>query len=119
MPFHEFSDNDINLNDCWLAAMCPVSAGTGLSQHVDEFRSNRSGYRLRLPGGAHRHPRSVLGRQIAENHILSGYLLQRLADHRHPKPRRYKSERASGAVCFLDDSRLKPARRQAFKSQSL
>jgi CheB methylesterase len=49
-----------------------------------------------LPGGAHRHPRSVLGRQIAEDHILGGYLLQRLADHRHPKPRRDKGERASG-----------------------
>jgi hypothetical protein len=113
MPFHEF--NDINLNDCWLGAMCPVSAGTGLSQHVDELRNHWSGYPLRLPGGSDRHPRSVLGRQIAKNHILGGYLLQRLADHRHPIPRRDKGERARGAVRFLGES-LKPARRQAFKA---
>jgi hypothetical protein len=54
--------NDINLNECWLWAMCPVSAGTGLSRHVDELRNHWSGYRLWLPGGADRHPRSVLGR---------------------------------------------------------
>ena len=104
MPVHEF--NDINLNDCWLGVICPVSAGTGLSQHVDELRNHWSGYRLWLPGGADRHPRSVLGRQIAENHILGGYLLQRLADHRHPIPRRDKGERARSAVRFLGDSRL-------------
>ena len=95
MPFHEF--NDINLNHCWLEAMCPVSAGTGLSQHVDELRNHWSGYRLRLPGSAHRHPRSVLGRQIAENDVLGGYLLPRLAYHRHSKARRHKGERARGA----------------------
>jgi hypothetical protein len=32
------------------------------------------GCRLRLPGGANRLPRSVLRRQIAENHISGGYL---------------------------------------------
>ena len=42
----------------------------------------------------------------AENHIPGGYLLQQLADQRHPKPRRDKGERARGAVRFLDDSRL-------------
>ena len=54
----------------------------------------------------HRHPRSILGSQIAENHILGGDLLQRLADHCHPKPSRYKGERASGTVRLLDYSRL-------------
>jgi hypothetical protein len=110
---HEF--NDINLNDCWLGARSPVSAGTSLSQHVDELRNHWSGYRLRLPGGAHRYPRSVLGRQIAENHILGGYLLQRLADHRHPKPRCYKGERARGAVRFLDDLRLETRATASFQ----
>ena len=44
--------------------------------------------------------------KIPEKHVLGGYLLQRLTDHRHPKPCRYKRERASGAVRFLDDPRL-------------
>jgi hypothetical protein len=59
----------------------PVSAGTGLSQHVDELRNHGSGYAVRLPGGPHRHPRALLGSQIAENHILGGDFLQRLAHH--------------------------------------
>jgi hypothetical protein len=46
------------------------------------------------------------GAKNAENHILRWYLLQRLTDHRHTKSRRYKSQRASGAVRFLDNSRL-------------
>jgi hypothetical protein len=37
-PLHEF--NDINLNDCWLGAIPSVSAGAGLSQHVDELRNH-------------------------------------------------------------------------------
>ncbi len=44
--------------------------------------------------------------KIPEKHVLGGYLLQRLTDHRHPKSCRYKGERASGAVRFLDDPRL-------------
>src|ERR1700736_6276664 len=84
----------------------PVSASTGLSQDVDESSNDRSGYCVRLPSSSHGYPSSVLGRQIAENHIPSGYFLQRLADHRHAKPRRYKGKRASGSVRFLDDSRL-------------
>jgi hypothetical protein len=34
MPFHEF--NDINLNDCWLGAMSPISTGTGLRQRIEK-----------------------------------------------------------------------------------
>jgi len=41
---HEF--NDINLHDCWLGALGPASAGTGLSQHVDELRNDWSGWPL-------------------------------------------------------------------------
>jgi hypothetical protein len=75
-----------------------------LSQHVDELRNDGSGYSVRLPGGAHRHPGALLGSQIAENHIPGGDLLQRLADHRYAEPRRDKGERAGGAVRLLDDS---------------
>ena len=84
----------------------PISASTGLSQDVDESRNDWSGDCVRLPGSPHWYPRAVLGSQSAENHILGGYLLQRLADHRNAEPRRYKGERASGAVRLLDYSRL-------------
>src|ERR1700730_1272992 len=84
----------------------PVSASTGLSQDVDESTNDRSGYCVRLPSSSHGDPRAVLGRQIAENHVLGWYLLQRLADHCNANPRRYKGERARGSVRFLDDSRL-------------
>ena len=70
-------------------------------------------------------------RKILEKHLPGGDLLQRLADHGHPKTRRDKRERASGPVRFLNDSleqktveqdglavSLKPTRRQTFKSQS-
>ena len=36
--------------------------------------------RINLAAGLDRHPRSLLGHQIAENYILGGYLLQRLVD---------------------------------------
>src|ERR1700726_5111357 len=84
----------------------PVSASTGLSQDVDESSNDRSGYGVRLPSSSHGDPRAVLGRQIAENHVLRGYLLQRLADPCDAKPRRYKGERARGYVRFLDSSWL-------------
>jgi hypothetical protein len=48
----------------------------------------------------------LFGSQIAENYILGGDLLQRLADHCHAKPSRYKGERTGGTVRFLDDSWL-------------
>src|ERR1700676_2542367 len=84
----------------------PVSASTGLSQDVDESSNDRSGYCVRLPSSSHGDPRAILGRQIAENNVLRGYLLQRLADHCNAQPRRYKSERARGSVRFVDDLRL-------------
>src|ERR1700736_2781048 len=98
---------EINLNNRSQVADSPVSVGTALSQYVDELRSNRCGNGIRLPGGSHRHPGPVLWRKIAENHVPGGYLLQRLADDRHAKPRRNKGERAGGAVRLLDNSRLK------------
>src|SRR5258705_6139944 len=75
-----------------------ISAGTGLGQHVDELRNDGSRYAVRLPGGAHRYPRALLGSQIAENHILGGGFLQRLRHHRLAETRRYKRQRASRAV---------------------
>jgi hypothetical protein len=75
--------NDVNLNDCWPGAIPPVSAGAGLSQHVDELRNHWSGYRLRLSGGAHALSTAV---RLLKTTFLGGYLLQRLADHRHSKP---------------------------------
>src|ERR1700757_3254545 len=50
----------------------PVSAGTGLSQHVDELRNDRSGYSIRLPGGTHRHPRAGSGANFDRCMLLSG-----------------------------------------------
>jgi hypothetical protein len=67
------------------------------------MRNDGSGYSVRLPGSPHRHPRAVLGSQIAENQVLGWYLPQRLADHGHTKPSRYEGERACGAVRLLDD----------------
>ena len=97
---------DHQLNDRSLGTILPIAAGTDLNQDVDKSRDDWSGDCIRLPDSAQRHPRAVLGRQIAENHILGRYLLQRLADHCHSKTRRYEGERACGAVRLLDDSRL-------------
>jgi hypothetical protein len=99
----------LSLTQTWLfhfdprGTALPIFTCTGLSENVDELRSDCSSYSIRLPGGSHRHPRVVLGSQIPENHIFGGYSPQRLADHRHAKPRRYECQRASGAVRFLDD----------------
>ena len=97
---------DINSNDGSQGRDSPVSVATGMRQHVDELRSHRSVYCLRFPGSTHRHPRSVFGNQIAENHIPGGYLLHRLADHRYAKSRRDKGEGASGAIRLLGNSRF-------------
>jgi hypothetical protein len=41
-----------------------ISTCTGLSENVDELRSDGSSYSIRLPGGSHRHQNAVLGSQI-------------------------------------------------------
>jgi hypothetical protein len=53
--------------------------------------------------------------QVPEKHIPGGDLLERLADHDHPKTRRDKRERASGPVRFLNDSRLETHAQASFQ----
>jgi hypothetical protein len=88
------------------------------SRAATPMRSNRSGYCVRLPGGTDRHPRSVFERKIAENHVLGGYLLQRLTDHRHPKPAATEASALAAPSASLTIRGLKPNLRHTFKSQS-
>jgi hypothetical protein len=92
----------------------PIFVATDLGHYVDEFGSSRSGQGIRFPDGTDGHPRTVLGTQIAENHIFCWYLLQWLADHRQSITRRYKRKRAGGSVGSLTIRGLKSTRRQTF-----